>query len=423
MPTHSIPRSGRSVRVPLLLLSTVLVFVGCGDSPSGPAKVDLITELPRQLTAAEVRVIEASNRFAFDLLRRASAPDSNLFLSPVSASMALGMTMNGTAGETFAQMRSALGFGDLPIGDINASYRGLIDLLLDLDPSVEMAVGNSVWSRTGFPVRRTFLDTVKEYFDAEAAELDFSTAGAPAHINGWVSDATRGRIEAIVPNPIPAEVVMYLINATYFKGTWTLQFDPRDTRDAPFHLADGSTLSTKLMKLEGGLPYHATDRYQAVDLPYGGKAFSMTVVLPAEHVGIEELIASFGAEEWAALTGSFHDVNGTLYLPRFRMSYKRSLNEDLKAMGMIDAFDDVRADFTPLSPATGLYISNVLQKSWVDVNEEGTEAAAATSVEVGVTSIGPGFEMRADRPFLFALRERLSGTILFVGKVVTPPQE
>lgn len=397
----------------------LMAVSACGDGPVGPEPVEEITELPRALTADELEVISASNRFAFDLLHLASRPDSNLFLSPVSASMALGMTMNGTAGETLAQMRTALGFGDLTLDEIDASYRSLIDLLLGLDSTVEMAIGNSVWSRTGFPVRQSFLDTVRQYFDAEAEELDFSQASAPARINGWVSDATNGRIDEIVPQPIPNEVVMYLINAIYFKGTWTQEFDPADTRDEPFHFADGTTRTMKLMKLEATLPYRAGSDFQAVDLPYGGQAFSMTVLLPREDASLQELVSSLDAAAWADLVGGFLGVKGTLWLPRFRMSYKRTLNDDLKALGMTDAFDASVADFGPLSPVDGLYISNVLQKSWVDVNEEGTEAAAATSVEVGLTSAG-GFEMLVDRPFLFVLRERLSGTILFVGQVAAP---
>ena len=403
------------------LVTLLLALPACGDGPVGPGPVDEITELPRALTADEIAVIGASNGFAFDLLHLASTPDANLFLSPVSASMALGMTMNGTAGETLAQMRTALGFGDMGLDEIDASYRGLIDLLLGLDRTVEMAVGNSVWSRAGFPVRPSFLGTVEDYFDAEAEELDFSKASAPARINGWVSDATKGRIDRIVPDPIPPEVVMYLINAIYFKGTWTYAFDPKDTRDEPFHFADGSTRTMKLMKLEGDMPYHAGRDYQAVDLPYGGKAFSMTVLLPSDGVALEDLVASLDGDAWTALASGFGGARGTLFLPRFRMSYQRTLNDDLKALGMTDAFDDLRADFGPLSPVGGLYISDVLQKSWVDVNEEGTEAAAATSVTVGATSAGGGgFVMRVDRPFLFVLRERLSGTILFVGQVAAP---
>jgi len=405
-------------RIAALGTLSLMALTACGD-PVGPVPVEEITELPRALTSDEMRVIGASNRFAFDLLHLASKPDSNLFLSPVSASMALGMTMNGTAGETLAQMRTALGFGDLGLDEIDASYRSLIDLLLGLDPSVEMAIGNSVWSRTGFPVRQTFLDTVKEYFEAEAEELDFSQASAPARINGWVKDATQGKIDEIVPSQIPPEVVMYLINAIYFKGTWTQQFDPKDTRDEPFHFADGSTRSMKMMRLEATLPYRAGADYQAVDLPYGGQAFSMTVLLPRQGVSLDRLVASLDADAWTDLVGGFFGMKGTLWLPRFRMSYERTLNDDLEALGMTDAFDASVADFGPLSPVGGLYISKVLQKSWVDVNEEGTEAAAATSVEVGLTSAG-GFQMRVDHPFLFVIRERLSGTILFVGQVAAP---
>lgn len=398
----------------------LLALSACGDGPVGPEPVEEITELPRALTADELQVIDASNRFAFDLLHRASHPDTNLFLSPLSASMALGMTMNGTAGETFAQMRTTLGFGDLGLEEIDASYRSLIDLLLDLDPSVEMAIGNSVWSRTGFPVRQSFLDTVQQYFDAEAEELDFSQASAPARINGWVSDATRGRIDEIVPAPIPNEVVMYLINAIYFKGSWTQEFDPADTRDEPFHFADGTSRTMKLMKLEATVPYREGTNYQAVDLPYGGKAFSMTILLPKQGVPLEDVVASLDADGWTSLVHGLFGMEGTLWLPRFRMSYERLLNDDLKAMGMTDAFNAAAADFSPLSPVDGLFISKVLQKSWVDVNEEGTEAAAVTSVEVGLTSAGGGFQMRVDRPFLFVIRERLSGTILFVGQVTAP---
>ena len=412
-------------RIAALGTLSLLALSACGD-PVGPVPVEEITELPRALTADEIQVIGASNRFAFDLLHLASKPDSNLFLSPVSASMALGMTMNGTAGETLAQMRTALGFGDLGLDEIDASYRSLIDLLLGLDPSVEMAIGNSVWSRTGFPVRQTFLDTVREYFDAEAEELDFSQASAPARINGWVSDATQGRIDEIVPAQIPAEVVMYLINAIYFKGSWTQQFDPKDTRDEPFHFADGSTRSTKMMRLEATLPYRAGADFQAVDLPYGGQAFSMTVVLPREGVPLEQVVASLDTEAWDDLVSGFFGVEGTLWLPRFRMSYERLLNDDLKALGMTDAFSETDADFTPMyrdALAAQLHVQKVKQKTFLKVDEVGTTAAAVTSVEIGVTSAPLTYVVEADRPFFLAIRERLSGTVLFAGFIVQAPTD
>ena len=394
----------------------LLAATGCGESLTGPG-ADEITELPRALSAAEVEVIKAGNRFAFDLLAQASRPGDNLFLSPLSASMALGMTMNGAAGETWNQMRDVLGFGSLAEDEINASYQSLIALLVELDPAVETAIGNSVWTRQGFPVHADFLDSVREWFDAEVAELDFANPAASGRINEWVKVATQGRIEDIVPAMIPDNVIMYLINAIYFKGSWTFRFDPDDTRTELFHLDDGSTRNVPLMTLRRELPYQENSRFQAVDLPYGGRAFSMTVLLPRQGVSVDTLAASLDEAEWEDIAGGFRDTDVLLFLPRFRLPYERTLNDDLAALGMVDAFDH-RADFTRLSPVGGLFVSEVKQKSWVDVNEEGTEAAAATVVTIAESS---GLVFRADRPFLFFIRERLSGTILFAGKLASPP--
>ena len=405
----------------LSTLGTLLLLAaaGCRESPTDPSGgVNEITQLPRALSAAEGEIIGASNRFAFDLLAQANRPNDNLFLSPLSASMALGMTMNGAAGETWKQMRDVLGFGNLAQEEINASYESLLELLVGLDPAVETAIGNSVWTRLGFPVHSDFLDTVSETFDAEVAELNFASPSASVRINEWVKAATHGRIEDIVDEVIPPNVVMYLINAIYFKGSWTVRFDSSDTRPEPFHLDDGSTRTVPLMAFQRELPYQENSRFQAVDLPYGGRAFSMTVLLPRQGVSVDSLAATLDAAEWEGIADGFHDTDVLLSLPRFRMAYERTLNDDLAALGMVDAFD-LRADFSRLSPVGDLLISKVKQKSWVDVNEEGTEAAAATAVEIVAVSSGP--VVRADRPFLFFIRERLSGTILFAGKLASPP--
>ena len=419
-PAHGARHAARRRRffsIPGVLL--LVAAAGCGGPVTGPSDgVDRITRLPRALSAAEVELITANNRFAFDLLAQANRPNGNLLLSPLSASMALGMTMNGAKGDTWSQMRDVLGLGRLTEEDVNAAYQSLLGLLVGLDPAVETAIGNSVWTRQGFPVHSDFLDTVRESFHAEAEELDFASPAASERINEWVKAATRGRIEDIVPARIPAAVVMYLINAIYFKGSWTVRFDPSDTRPEPFHLDDGSTRTVPLMTLRGEISHHETRRFQAVDLPYGGRAFSMTVLLPRYGVSVDDLATSLDAAQWKEIAGSFRATEMQLFLPRFRMAYERTLNDDLAALGMVDAFDH-RADFTRLSPVAGLSISEVKQKSWVDVNEEGTEAAAATVVAVRETSASV---FRADRPFLFLIRERLSGTILFVGKLANPPK-
>ncbi len=416
-PTGRVHFGARGFRFAVAGALLLLAPTGC-DLFTGPSdSVEEITELPRALSAAEVEVIQASNRFAFGLLGQVNQPGDNLFLSPLSASMALGMTMNGAAGETWNQMRDVLGFGSLSEEEINASYASLTELLVGLDPTVETAIGNSVWTRQGFPVHASFLDAVRETFGAEVAELDFASPSASARINEWVRAATNGRIEDIVPADIPGAVVMYLINAIYFKGSWTLPFDPSDTRTEPFRLDDGSTRTVPLMTLRRDFPYQENSRFQAVDLPYGGRAFSMTVLVPAPGVGVDDLAASLDAAQWDAIADGFRETDLLLFLPRFRLAYERTLNDDLAALGMVDAFND-RADLSRLSPVGGLWISEVKQKSWVEVNEEGTEAAAATVVSVA-ESAAP--VLRADRPFLFFVRERLSGTILFAGKLASPP--
>ena len=389
-----------------------------GVPPTGPAPAP---ELPRALSATEVEVIGAGNRFAFDLLREASRPGDNLFLSPLSASVALGMTMNGAEGETWNQMRDALGFGGLTEEEINAGYASLIQVLTELDPAVETAIGNSVWTRLGFPVREEFVEVLREFFGAEATELDFAGPSASGRINEWVRSATGGHIEDIVPDPIPPGVLVYLINAIYFNAPWTFEFDPDDTRTEPFYPEDRSTWTVPLMTIQRDFPYLETSRFQAVDLPYGGGAFSMTVLVPRDGVGVDDLVVSLDATAWGDIAGGFEETEVELFLPRFRMEYERELKDDLAALGMVDVFAPGKADLTRLSPVDELWISSVLQKALVEVTEEGTEAAAATVV-VGVTSAPPPpIIVRADRPFLFFIRERLTGAILFIGKLAHPP--
>ena len=412
----------------------LLAAAGCGGPssvpiPRLPPVLDLpppgpppAPELPRALSATETEVIGAGNRFAFDLLRAASSPGDNLFLSPFSASVALGMTMNGAGGETWNQMRDALGFGGLAEEEINAGYRSLLEILTGLDPAVETAIGNSVWTRQGFPVRADFVEVLREFFGAEAMELDFANPSASMRINEWVRSATGGQIEEIVPAEIPPDVVMYLINAIYFKAPWTFDFDPDDTRTEPFYPDDRSPRTVPLMTILRDFPYLETDRFQAVDLPYGGGAFSMTVLLPRDGVRVDDIVASLDATAWGDIAEGFVEVEVELFLPRFRMEYERELRDDLAALGMVDAFDPMKADITRLSPEEDLWISSVLQKALVEVTEEGTEAAAATVVTVVETSAPPPpVVVRADRPFLFLIRERLTGAILFVGKLAHPP--
>jgi serpin B len=390
----------------------------CGDA-FGP-----ITELPRQLTVAETKLIEADNRFAFKLFKEINQqedPDSNIFISPLSVGMALGMTYNGAAGTTREAMEQTLELQGMTIQEVNESYRSLIDLLRNLDPNVEFVLANSIWHKQDLMPLQTFLDVNRTYFDAEVAGLNFASPDASRTINNWVSDKTRGRIETIVPDQIPPNVVMYLINAIYFKGNWIKQFDKGSTQDEPFTLADGSQVTVPLMRHEAALSFRYMRDYetviQVIDLPYGGDAYTMTVVLPAEPDGIETLAAELTQDRWEAWISALDSTTVSVFLPKFELEYELVMNDVLKALGMEEAFSPGSADFSNMYPGGGVWIDEVRHKTFVKVDEEGTEAAAVTSVSM-ISSAPPAFV--ADHPFLFMIRERYSGTILFMGKIMNP---
>ena len=237
-------------------------------------------------------------------------------------------------------------------------------------------------------------------------------------INSWVSNNTKKKIDKIIDQINPM-TVMFLINAIYFKGTWTYQFEEENTIETPFYLPDNSEKMCQLMKIAGTFNYYSNDRMKAVDLPYGDKKFSMTVILPQGDFGIDDLITELNQTNWNNWIGQFCESEGEIFLPRFTLEYEKSLKEVLAQLGMGIAFSG-QADFTRINKGGNLFISEVKHKSFVEVNEEGTEAAAATSVEISRTSVGSGFVFRADRPFVFAIREKNSGSILFIGKIVDP---
>jgi serpin B len=413
-----------------LLLCAVLATAGtsaCSKDPNSPGgtPAEALTSLPRQLTIAEQKVIGASNAFAFSLFAQVNSAqrDSNVFISPLSASFALGMTLNGAANQTFDEMRTALQFGGATQQEINDGYKSLIALLLSLDPRVTMQIANSIWYQRDFPFNQSFLDVGKTNFDAEIRGLNFADVpGSLAAINGWVNTKTNGKIPSIIDS-IDPDLVMFLINAIYFNGSWRTKFDASLTTDAQFQPSTGAAQPVKLMHRNDKMLYAETGTYQAVDLPYGDSAFTMTVVLPKQGQSVETVAASFSPNTWQALTNSLHVTTVDLFLPKLKLSYERQLKTDLQALGMRIPFVPDQADFTKMSTTRGreLYIKFVKQKTYVDVHEEGTEAAAVTGVGIGVTSVPLTVTMRVDRPYVFVLRERLSGTVIFMAKINRMP--
>ncbi|HEX4935641.1 MAG TPA: serpin family protein [Gemmatimonadaceae bacterium] len=386
-----------------------------------------ITALPRTLSLAELGIISAGNGFGFQLLARVNgaAPSENHFLSPLSASMALGMAMNGTAGATQDEMRAALGYGTLARTDVLTAYRDLIAMLRGLDAKVDFRIANAIFYRNTFgpAIEPAFLAESKSYFDATAAGLDFDSPAALTTINGWASTATNGKITKVL-DALSADLVMLLMNAIYFKGDWRAGFDAKQTSSAPFTPEGGAPVLVPMMHRTDTMRVGSVDGRQVLDLGYGGDAFSMTVILPRPGESVQSLVNALTPGAWSNALASLRTTEVELSLPRFKMKWEMTLNEPLKSMGMRLAFVGGAADFTRLSASLGrnLAISFVKQNSFVDVNEVGTEAAAVTTIGIVVTSVPQRIVVNVNRPFVFAIRERLSGTILFLGKIMVPPQ-
>ena len=403
----------------LLVILIAAAVLQCSNNPTATDRV-----VSRDLTASEKLLVESDNKFGLKLFKEIvkEEGDENVFISPLSVSMALGMTYNGAAGTTREAMQKTLELSGLTIEDVNKSYKSLLELLSQLDPKVRFQIANSIWYRKGMSFEKDFIELNKTYFDALVSELDFADPKAAETINGWVDENTNGKISEIVDPPINPLMVMFLINAIYFKGTWTQEFSKELTEGADFFAPDGSRRPCKLMKREDEFRYFENSDFQAIDLPYGDGDFSMVVFLPRRSTDLDFLITEFSQENWDKWMGSFSERKGTLQMPKFTLRYELELNDVLKALGMRIAFEPFVADFSNMCKTRkDLYISAVKHKTFVEVNEEGTEAAAVTSVGVAITSVDPTlFWMRVDRPFVFAIRENRSQTLLFLGKIIEP---
>lgn len=377
------------------------------------------------------KLVAGNTRFGFKLLSEVLKKDAgkNVFISPTSVAIALAMTYNGASGDTQRAMAQALELNGLSLEEMNAAYAALKTSLENADPQVQLSIANSLWARQGVRFKSDFLQRNELFFRAQVSELDFNDPKAVEAINAWVNQNTNGKIQKIV-EAIPREMMLYLINAIYFKGTWTKEFDKAKTQDLPFHLPDGSQQQTPLMAQSGFFQYLETPDFQAVSLPYGDengeRRISMVVFLPAQGSDLAALQAKLNDANWAQWMGQFQRAEGDLKLPRFKLEYETSLNVALQALGMGVAFTPGAADFSAMLAGEGdqqLFITEVKHKTYVDVNEEGTEAAAVTSVGVGTTSMrepSERFTMTVDRPFFFAIRDDATGAVLFMGSIVKP---
>jgi serpin B len=413
-----------------LVTAGVSIWLCCGAVvPGGSCPGEAVAEgdsVARGLTAVEEKLVESNNEFGFRLFREIVQLDAgkSVFISPFSAGMALSMTYNGAGGETAEAMKSTLKLEDLKIEEVNEGYKDLIGLVTTLDARVRFDIGNSIWYMQGMKFRKEFLRVNSVYFDAEVTGLDFRAEQAVKTINEWVKEETNEKIEEIISAPIPEQMVMLLINAIYFKGTWTYEFDQKRTRDDYFTLSNGSKSPCRMMALSREFEYLESEELQAIDLPYGDGAFRMTVLLPKKGVTLNTLIDSLNERSWERRLKGFRRTKVGLELPRFKMEYEITMNDVLKALGMGIAFDEGAADFSGMyAGPEPLSISEVKHKTFVQVDEEGTEAAAVTSVGMVVTSLEPSPVMRVDRPFVFVIRDSHTKAVLFMGKIVEPTWE
>lgn len=413
-----------ALRRTLSALGSALLAACSSPTDGGQKQQPVITALPRALSADELVAASATTQFGLALFRQVNATTArgqNLTLSPISASLALGMLLNGAEGETLDQVRNTLGFGSRSVAGINAAYGTLVPLLTTIDPSVTMQFANATWFDTRTPPSPVFRQAITTSFDGQVSAVSFQAPSTLTTINAWVAAKTNNRITSILSQLDPATIAM-LVNATYFKGNWRAQFDARDTRPGDFFETPNAPVTAQMMETNEGLARTGglADGTVIAELPYGGDAFVMDVVMPPAGK-LESMLDSLTPARWSGMLSALGEtaLQRRIRMPKFRLEVERELKPALAALGMPRVF--LNPQLAPMfaGPAPDAQVSSVVQKVFVDVNEEGTEAAAVTAVVIVELSAGPT-GLVIDRPFLFVIRERLTGAILFLGKVVRP---
>ncbi len=415
--------------IPIILL-TCISLAACGPAlPDAQSSLERVLS-PNVADGDSQALVDGNNAFTLDLYQALRDSGGNLFYSPFSISLALAMTYGGARGDTEAQMEDVLHF-DLSNGSLHAAFNQLdLDLAQsgeteekDQQP-MQLNIANAVWAQQDHPFLPEYLDLLALNYGAGIHLADFTTQAEPTRkeINRWVSDQTHDRIQDIIsPGALDAMTRMVLVNAIYFKADWQTQFDANDTYNAPFHLLDGSDVQVEMMSNDSiSLPYVDGEGYQAVELPYAGGTAAMDIILPDEGQ-----FEAFDADlDWPTLESILGEMQPTqlhLNMPKFTFTSQFNLSGQLAAMGMPDAFDPDRADFSGMDGMRDLSISTVIHQAFVAVDEEGTEAAAATVVIMTLSAMPmEGIELTIDRPFFFLIRDLASGQILFAGRVLNP---
>jgi serine protease inhibitor len=363
-------------------------------------------------------VIAANNRFGFKIFTELAEqrPNQNLSLSPLGLATALTLAYNGAGGETQAAMAETLDYQNLRLEEVNQFNAKLLESLSDLDPEIRFSMANSLWVKQGVTLVPDYVERVKDFYGAEIAFLDFCDPDTPEIINAWARAQTQDRIDAVV-GEIDRDVFLYLVNALTFKGNWAIPFDTDQTSQKPFTLTSGEPVSAWMMMTESEeIPYYRGEGFQAVALPYGDGRVRMYLFLPNESSNLTSFTQQLSPENWEAWMSAFEPQEVFLMLPRFQIEVDLLLDETLKDLGMEVAFGQ-GADFTNLvTPGPG-FISQVVHKTVIQVDETGTEGASAAVVEF---KKGGAAQMVFDRPFFYAIRDQRTGSLLFVGSILEP---
>jgi serine protease inhibitor len=367
------------------------------------------------------KVVSANTAFGFKLFGKIMANNlnRNVFLSPLSVAFALALAADGAAGDTREAMVRALELDGLGKEEVNRANAALRKALLEAGGEVDLTIGNSLWARKGAPLKADYVKRAQEYYGAEVRSLDFAAPKAASVLNDWVSKATRGKIPQAFKS-ISSDAVAILMNAVYFKGKWAEPFKKELTKDGPFYLPDGKIRTVPMMARGGRFAYLKGEKFQAVSLPYGKGRFSLLLFLPDKSSSLPEFYRHLTGASWQQWLSQFQTKMGSVTMPRFKLRFEAKLNPVLSALGMGPAFSS-KADFSGI--AAHLFLSQVIHQSFVEVNEEGTEAAAVTKITLA-TGRPPKdkdkFTLLVDRPFFFAIRDRQTWALLFLGSVADP---
>tara|TARA_B100000809_G_scaffold77865_2_gene75711 strand:+ start:231 stop:1433 length:1203 start_codon:yes stop_codon:yes gene_type:complete len=372
-------------------------------------------ELNIKKRATHSKVINANNDFAFSFFREIASEEkeSNYMVSPISLSLAMGMLFNGAKGATTEAMSAGLGYANFSTKNLSEINKNIIDNLT----SDHLKIANSNWIKQGFDVKKDFIDLNKEYYYAEVKTEDFNNPNTVDKINKWTSDQTNQKIKTII-DEISSDAVLFLINAIYFNAEWKLEFEEKNTNQQLFYPESGNSERIDMMHLQTDkLFYQKNDLFSSVILPYKNDKYSMTILLPNEDKSTNDIVEKLNSNTWENWQNNYKTSDVSLSLPKFKFEYKNTLNDELTNLGFGNLFDN--PDLSGISDAR-LEVSKVLQKTFIDVNEKGTEAAAVTVIGIEVTSLPQIFEINCNKPFLFLITEKITGSICFIGKVGRP---